>query len=107
MRAGLLREILVFKELVKKTSLTGAEIKEYVPVYTCKAYKKKQATVANGDGLNAKEQFINILFIFQVRYHPLIKDNQRVEFQGRDYAITLLDMQRDNTYLVTLNKVDE
>lgn len=40
MRAGLLREILVFEELQAVTSPSGAVSKEYVKIYTCKGHKK-------------------------------------------------------------------
>lgn len=107
MRAGLLRELLVFKELKQVQSNSGAAKKEYVPILTCKAYRKKQAAVVDRDGVNAMEQFTGHMLIFQVRYYPVIKDNHRVEYQGNDYSIILLDKQRDNTYLITLTKIDK
>ncbi|WP_042372640.1 phage head closure protein [Bacteroides neonati] len=107
MRAGLLRELLVFKELKQVQSNSGAAKKEYVPILTCKAYRKKQATVVDRDGVNAMEQFTGCIIVFQTRYYPVIKENQRVEYQGRDYSISLLDKQGDNTYLITLTKIDK
>lgn len=106
MRAGLLRETLIFKELKEVRSPTGFVKKEYAVVLTCKAYKKKLSSVI-GDGVNAMEQFIGNTIVFQVRYYPVIKENQKVEYQGKDYSITLLDRQRDNTYLITLTKTDK
>lgn len=107
MRAGLLNETLIFKELKSEQSDSGATNKKYVPVLTCKAYRKKMATVVDKDGVNAMEQFTGRIIVFQVRYYPVIKENQQVEYQGRNYSITLLDRQRDNTYLVTLTKIDK
>lgn len=107
MRAGLLNETLVFKDLKDIKSPSGFVKKEYVAVLTCKAYRKKLATVVDRDGVNAMEQFTGRIIVFQVRYYPVIKENQQVEYQGRDYSITLLDRQRDNTYLVTLTKIDK
>lgn len=106
MRAGLLRETLIFKELKEVRSPTGFVKKEYVPALTCKAYKKKLSSVI-GDGVSAMEQFIGNTIVFQVRYYPVIKENQKVEYQGQDYSITLLDRQLDNTYLITLTKTDK
>lgn len=105
MRAGLLRETLIFKELKEISSPSGFVKKEYVPILTCKAYKKKLSSVI-GDGVNAMEQFIGNTIVFQIRYNPTIKENQKVEYQGKDYSITLLDRQQDNTYLITLAKTD-
>lgn len=107
MRAGLLREILVFEELKAVTSPSGAVSKCYVKVYTCKGYKKKLSFIRDADGMNAREEFIENTLVFQVRYHPVINEKQRVLYQGQYYSITLLDWQRfDNTYLVTLSKMN-
>lgn len=107
MRAGLLREILFFEELQTITSPSGAVKKDYVRVYTCKGYKKKLSLIRDADGMNAMEEFTDNTLIFQVRFHPLINEKQRVSYQGRYYSISLLDWQRsDNTYLVTLSKMN-
>lgn len=105
MRAGLLNETLSFKELKEVTSPSGFVKKEYVSVLTCKAYRVRLS--ASAEGVNAMEQFTGHIIVFQVRCYPAIKENQRVEYQGKDYSITLLDRQRDNTYLVTLTKIDK
>lgn len=107
MRAGLLREILVFEELQTITSPSGATKKEYAAVYTCKGYKRKMSPVRDVSGLNAMEEFSGNMLIFQVRYHPIINEKQRVLYQGRHYSMTLLDRQiHDNTYLITLTKLN-
>lgn len=108
MRAGLLREILVFKDPLPVTSPSGAVKKVYKKVYSCKAYRKKLSSVRDADGLNAMEEFIGNTLVFQLRYHPVINENQRVLYQGNDYSITLLDRQiHDNTYLITLTKINK
>lgn len=107
MRAGLLKETLVFKELKEITSSSGFVRKEYAPVLACKASRRKMSAVVDKDGVNAMEQFVGRMIVFQVRCYPVIKENQQVEYQGKDYSITLLDRQRDNTYLVTLTKIDK
>ena len=106
MRAGLLRETLVFKELEEITSPTGFVKKEYKEVFRCKAYRKKLSSIIDKDGLNAGEEFIGNIAVFQIRYYPVINEDQRVEYQGRIYSITLLDRQRDNTYLITITKMN-
>lgn len=106
MRAGLLKEKLTFLDEVKTSSSSGAPVKQWNAVYSCKAFKR-QTSASIGDGLNAKELFVNYNLVFQVRYNPLISDSQRVEYRGRMYKIVPpLDYRQDNTYIITLNRVD-
>lgn len=105
MRAGLLRELIEFKEPKETQSDSGFPRKEYVSVYTCKAYRKKLSAVF-GDGMNASEEFIGKTIVFQVRYHPIIKDTQRIGYCGNEYQIKLLDPQVDQTYIITCSKID-
>ena len=105
MRAGLLREILVFSEQVSTTSATGAVKKTYQEILTCKA--KKVNLNSSGDGVEAKEEFIGNVAIFQFRYNPAIKELQRVSWMGNKFTVKLLDPQPDNTYLATLIKINE
>lgn len=106
MRAGLLKEILDFQEKVKTKMPSGATREEFVSILTTRAAKKKLTAVVNQDGVNASEQFIGNLIVFQVRYNPLIKANQQVIYRGESYSIQLLDHQSDNTYIVTLKKIN-
>lgn len=108
MRAGLLREIVIFKEPRTDQTSTGALRKEYVPVLKCRAYKKRFSNVTDKDKIDAKEEFYGHFGVLQVRYSPKINDRQIVEFQGVDYKIILLDRNRtDNTYYVNVNKLNE
>ena len=108
MRAGLLREIVVFKEPRMVQTATGAVSKEYVAVHRCRAYKKRFSNVTDKDKIDAKEEFYGHFGVLQVRYSPKINDRQIVEFQGVDYEIILLDRNiTDNTYLVNVNKMNE
>lgn len=107
MRAGLLREILSFEELQTLKTASGAVQKKYVSIYTCKGYKRKMSSLRDADGLNAMEEFSGNTIVFQVRFHPIINEKQRVVYQGRQYSISLLDRQiHDNTYLITLTKLN-
>lgn len=107
MRAGLLRETITFEELRETKTVSGFMKKEYTPALTVKANRKKLSAIV-GDAINASEEFIGKTLIFQVRFHPAIKDNQRVSYLGRKYNIELLDKQmQDNTYLVTCRKINE
>ena len=106
MRAGLLREILVFKELREYQSETGFVVKEYEEVFRCKGYRRKMSLVVDKDGISAMEQFIGRTIVFQVRAYPIIKDSQRVVYMNNIYEIKMIDPQRDNTLILTLGRVD-
>lgn len=107
MRAGLLREILVFKSPVETKSPTGAVKKDYQEVYRCRACRRKMALIADKDGVSAMEQFIGHTLVFQVRNCPVIKENQHVVYNGNEYLLKMVNPQlSDNTLLLTLEKID-
>lgn len=106
MRAGLLREKVIFEELTEVKTPSGFSRKEYAQVLTTKAYRKK-TSVVSGD-MQAFEEFTGNTVILQVRKNPRINDRQRVIYRGTTYRIKLIDPQiSDNTYLITCVKVDE
>lgn len=108
MRAGLLRERLEFQELrIIKNPDSGATKKEFVTVLTARANKRKLTAVVNSDGVNASQEFIGSMIVFQVRYNPVIKMSQQVIYEGQKFEIQLLDRQKDNTYLMTLKRKNE
>ena len=106
MKAGLLREILEFREEVKSQDLNGFVSNRYETVLTCKASRRKMSAVADKSGVNAMEQFIGSIIVFQVRNYPAIKENQRVVYRGVEYAIRMIDPQRDNTLVITIEKLN-
>lgn len=104
MRAGLLKEILVFEEPTEIKTPAGSIEKEWSPVFSCKAYKKK-LTASGGEEMNAYEDFIEKTVIFQTYQYPIIKDTMRIRWSGNLYRIVLLDPQRqDRSYLITCRK---
>jgi SPP1 family predicted phage head-tail adaptor len=107
MRAGGLNERLTFlgEDSIKTES--GASKTVWEPVYTCRARKHKLST-SDRAGINAKEVFTGYNLVFQVRYHPVINDSQRLEYRGELYKIIPpLDYQRDHTYLITAARLDK
>lgn len=106
MRAGLLREILVFKELVAAQSASGSIEQKYEPILTCRASRRKMSAIADRDGVNAMEQFIGKIIVFQTRNYPQIKENSRVCYRGLEYTVKMVDLQRDNTLVITLEKLN-
>ena len=109
MRAGELREILEFQELQRVKDETGAVDNEYVKILTTRAAKRKLTAVVNKDGVNASEQFIGNMIVFQVRYNRLINENQQVIYKGLPYSIQLIDRPYYdlNTYIITLKKKND
>jgi len=105
MRAGLLRDVAVFSKLVITTSVSGAKKRSYEDYLTTRCCKKKLSS-ALGNGVNIHEEFIANSLVIQVRYNPLIISTDRVLYNGTLFSVTLLDRQVDNTYLVTLTKVN-
>lgn len=106
MRAGLLNEVLIFKELREYQSETGFVVKEYKEIFRCKTNRRKMTLVVDKDGVSAMEQFVGRMIVFQVRAYPIIKGTQRVEYLNNIYEIKMIDPQRDNTLILTLNRID-
>ena len=106
MRAGLLYETLVFKELREHQSDTGFVVTEYEEIFRCKGYRRKMSLVVDKDGVSAMEQFIGRTVVFQVRAYPVIKNTQRVVYMNNVYEIKMIDPQRDNTLILTLGRID-
>lgn len=106
MRAGLLREKVIFEDLDEFKTPSGFIRKEYKAALITKAYRKKLSVVP-GD-MQAFEEFTGNTVILQVRKNPRINDRQRVIYNGKPYKIKLIEPQlADNTYLVTCTKMDE
>lgn len=107
MRAGLLRDVVVFKEPRQVRTDTGGVQTEYVEVLRCRAYKRRFSNETDKDKIEAHKEFYGHFGVFQVRYHPRIREDQILEYRGVEYKIILLDLQYDNTYLVNVNKMNE
>ncbi|MFV0326885.1 MAG: head-tail adaptor protein [Bacteroides xylanisolvens] len=106
MRAGELREKLEFYELqTVENPVTGSRKEKYVFLLYARAAKRRLTAVVNPDGISASEKFIGNIIVFQVRYNPRIKENQRIVYENQKYDIKLLDRQ-GNSYIITLHKVN-
>lgn len=107
MRAGLLKETVTVLELQKTISeTTGAEKKQYVERCKIKANRRK-LSASIGDGLNANEEFIEKTLVLQVRKYSFLKDGIKIKYRDHLYRVVLLDLQADNTYLITCSKENE
>jgi len=107
MRAGLLREFVEFLELREEKSNSGFSKKEYTSSLKTRCSRRK-LSASMGDGINANEEFISNTVVIQVRYNSLINENNRIKYNGKMYSIILLDRQlQDNSYLITMSKINE
>ena len=106
MRAALLNETIYIYELRKTTSDSGAKKAEYVETHKIKAYRKKLSATL-GSGINASEDFISNTLVFQERKYTFINENIRIKYGAHLYKIISLDLQCDNTYLITCSKFNE
>ena len=106
MRAGLLRETIHIYQLKKSRTDSGAQKKEYVETHKIKASRKK-LSASVGKGINASEEFISNTLIFQTRKYSFINEDILIKYQNQMYEVKLLDLQLDNTYLITCHKKNE
>lgn len=107
MRAGLLRDVVIFKEPRRTRTDTGGIKTEYVEVLRCRAYKRRFSNVTDKDKIEAYKEFYGHFGVFQVRRHPKIREDMILVYRGVEYKIILLDPQYDNTYLINVNKLNE
>lgn len=104
MRAGALRDILIFEAPIEVRSPTGAASREYKEVFRCRAYRKKQ-TLLSAEEVNAYEQFVYQTTVMQVRKYPQIKYGCRVRYAGCIWEIKMIEPVL-NELTLTLKKVD-
>lgn len=102
-RAGSLKETLIFEALTKEKTPSGAISKEYKEVFRCRAYRKRQSIVVGDE--NAMEQFIGQMTVMQVRKYPQIDYSCRVKWAGCTWEIKMIE-PRDNELTLTLKKLN-
>lgn len=103
MRAGLLKETLIFEAPEEKETTWGNTSKEYNEVFRCRAYRKKQSIVTGDE--NAKEQFIGQMTVMLVRKYPQITYNCRVKWAQCTWEIKMIE-PHDNELTLTLKKLN-
>ena len=82
------------------------EIKVYNETHKIKAYRKK-LSASVGNGINASEEFIGNTLVFQTRKYSFINEDVRIKYRNNFYKVILIDLQNDNSYLITCSKVNE
>lgn len=107
MRAGLLREKLVFRMLTNEQSPSGAISQVYREIYRCRAYRQRTRLIINNGAIDAHELFNGNRIVFQVRYAPKIREGLRVSYAGREYSLVNVEPKYDRTLLLTIEKINE
>lgn len=106
MRAGLLNETISILEVQITRNETGGEEKNFIETHKIKAYRKK-LSASVGSGVNASEEFVSNTLVFQVRKYAFLNEDIYIRYRMNLYKVILLDLQSDNTYLITCTKENE
>ena len=108
MRAGAMRETLVFSEHTETQTASGAVVKNWVEKYRCKAMIKRSSPVFDKDGVEAKEEYTGVNMYFIVRMASVIHEKMRVKYGSYQYEILLMEPNySDRTLLIQTRRVNE
>lgn len=103
-RAGLLKETLIFEALTKEETPWGNVRKEYNEVFRCRAQRKKQSIITGDE--NAKEQFVGQMTVMLVRKYSQIDYSCHVKWAGCTWEIKMIEPS-GNELTLTLKKINE
>lgn len=106
MRAGQLTDRIHILELQSTTNETGAVEKKYVETHSIKANRRK-LSASVGKGINASEEFIANTLVLQVRKYSFLNEDMHIRYHNKIYKVILLDVQADNSVILTCSKVNE
>lgn len=104
MKAGILRDILVFEGFTQVRNETFGITKTWSPCFRCRAYRKRQTSLSVDE--QAREEFIGVTVQFTVRKYPQIRYGLRVRWSGQLWDIRMIDPGIDRLTL-TLKRLDE
>lgn len=102
-RAGQLRDMLVFECPIREETQWGSETKEYYEVFRCRAQRKQQSLL-RGD-VSAKELFTEQMVAFRTRNYPKITYDCRVKWAGCVWSVNMIE-PFGNELTLTLKKID-
>lgn len=106
MRAGLLREPILFQKRERIQSPSGAYTFKMVILLRTKCHKLRERPI--GIEINAKEEFYEQDLRVQCRDNPLIDASTDVMFQNKSYRILLIDKQiKDKSVIIHLKLNNE
>ena len=104
MKAGLMRDVLVFEKAVEEQTPSGFLHKSYAEVLRCRAWKRRQSALQGEE--QAKELFVGQTAKFTVRNYPEIDYGCRVRWAGLLWEIRLIETYKGELTL-TLRRIDE
>ena len=105
MQAGLLKYPITFLQLIMAKDWSGAVNKTWQTALATKCARRRLTT--KGLGIDAMEEFIAGTVVVQVRNNPSINDKQRFDFGNYMYRITLIELQDDNTLIITGTRLND
>lgn len=103
-RAGSLKETLIFEKPTEKETPWGNVSKEYNEIFRCRAQRKKQSIITGDE--NAKEVFLGQMAVFLTRKYPQISYDCHVKWAGCTWEIKMLEPY-GNELTLTLKKINE
>lgn len=104
MRAGLMRDILVFQKKETVQTASGSMKDTYSEVFRCRAWRRKQSIVSGDE--QAKEIFLGQMAVLRVRKYPEITYQCRVEWADCLWEIKMIEPD-GNELTLTLKKIDK
>lgn len=109
MRAGSMREQLVFYRLQKTQTPSGATKEDWVEEYRCRARYQKATPVYDKDGVDARELFRGDNIYMIVRGTNRINDLMRVKYAGRMHSIIppIEPNHADHTIQIQIRRINE
>lgn len=104
MRAGQLKECLVFESATVATDCTGAEVKTWTECFRCRAYRKKQQAMQGDE--QAMEVFLGQTVVMLTWNYPEVDYAWRVRWAGWLWQIRLIE-RTGAEMTITLRRIDE
>jgi SPP1 family predicted phage head-tail adaptor len=109
MRAGSMRERVVFYALEEYQTPSGAVKKDWKESYKCRAFYKKATPVYDKDGVLAREEFRGDNIYLVIRKTGKVNDLMRVEYNGNMHDIIppIEPNHRDHTLQIQIRRLNE
>lgn len=103
------RERITFEKEIRDKNPNGSHKKSYevIPGLSNIPAERRKVQPSIGDGLNAKEEFIDMKIVLWCRFHSMMNNAYRIQYNNKYYRI--IDINRkyqDGSCLITCVKSD-
>ena len=103
------RERISFEREIKDKNPNGSAKKLYevIQELNCVPAERRKFQPITGNGVNAKEEFMDVKIVLWCRYYYKMEEAYRIQYNNKYYRI--LDVNRrfqDDTCLITCAKID-